>query len=351
MQPSWLPPNQMPTESFQITGEREAPPEALDEENWQLVITGLVKTPLTLTLTDVQNLSTRYLETDIHCVTGWSYRAMRFTGFPLEILLDLVGPTPKAKYVWFGAYSPRDHDTSLPLDLAREDTWLVTHANGAPLEPSHGYPLRTVTPSRYFYKSLKWIHRIELLSEDRLGFWERTSRYHNNGNPWQGNERYESGVMKRAQVIRFIEAVSYDWYREKNRMLISVDLSGWRPVTMDLHGLQLKNCNLRKAELSGADLRGANLSNSVLRNAELCGADLRGADLEGVDFSGADLRDTDFRDAILTVARFCDVSGDGRTTGARVTGMRWDGTVGLFPEQEAYLENQNRNRFRPLVGD
>ena len=112
----------MPTESFQITGEREAPPGALDEKKWRLVITGLVKTPRTLTLNDVQNLATRQLETDIHCVTGWSYKGMRFTGFPLEILLDLVRPTPEAKYVWFGAYSPRNHDTSLPLDLAREDS-------------------------------------------------------------------------------------------------------------------------------------------------------------------------------------------------------------------------------------
>ena len=204
MQPSWLPPNQMPTGSFQITGEREAPPGALDEKNWRLVITGLVKTPRTLTLPDVQTLATRQLETDIHCVTGWSYRGMRFTGFPLETLLDLVRPTPETKYVWFRASSPRNHDTSLPLDLAREDTWLVTHANGAPLEPSHGYPLRTVTPSRNFYTSLKWIHRIELLSQDRVGFWERTGSYHNNGNPWPGDQRYVSGVLKPERVKRFI---------------------------------------------------------------------------------------------------------------------------------------------------
>jgi len=130
------------------------------------------------------------------------------------------------------------------------------------------------------------------------------------------------------------KAQSYDWYRENNRMLISVDLSGWQPSTMDLHGLQLKNCNLRNAELSGANLEGANLSNSFLRHAALCGADL-----EGLDFTGADLRDTDFRDTTLTVARFCGVPGDGNTTGAHVTGMRLDGAVVLFPEQKAYLKN------------
>jgi uncharacterized protein YjbI with pentapeptide repeats len=183
-----------------------------------------------------------------------------------------------------------------------------------------------------------------LLPEDRLGFWERTSRYHNNGDPWPGDQRYETGGLRPAQVKRFLEAGSYDRYRKRNTVLISVDLSGWHPSTKALQELQIKNCNLQNADLSGADLRGANLTNSILRRADLSGADLRGADLEGADFVGADLRDADLRDTVLTVTRFCEVAGDGSTTGAHVAGIKWDGAIGLFPEQEAYLENQNRSR-------
>ena len=67
---------------------------------------------------------------------------------------------------------------------------------GQPLSREHGFPLRTVTPSRYFYKSLKWVVRIELLAEDRLGWWERESAYHNVGDPWRGDQRKNRAAMR-----------------------------------------------------------------------------------------------------------------------------------------------------------
>lgn len=334
---SWLPPNQMPTTSFQLTGERSPSPEALDEADWRLTIDGLVDNPLCLSLEDVRTLSVHALETDIHCVTGWSYRGMKFRGFPLSELLERAGVRAEARFVWFGAHSLRNHDTSLPLALASEDTWLVTEAQNKPLEIAHGGPLRSITPSRYLYKSLKWLHKITLLKEDRLGFWERISKYHNNGDPWPGDQRYETGSMRTAQIKRFLESTDLGRYRD--RVLVSVDLSGWQPKTSDLTRLQLKNCNLNGASLQEVDLRQANLSNSSLRGANMARCDLRGADLEGTDFVGADLSGADLRDTILTAARFYETSDTEQTEGARVTGMRVSGATGLFQEQRAYLES------------
>jgi len=57
------------------------------------------------------------------------------------------------------------------------------------LEPEHGWPLRLVIPSRYFWKSAKWLRGIELLSADQPGFWERYG-YHNDADYWQ-EQRYE----------------------------------------------------------------------------------------------------------------------------------------------------------------
>ncbi len=57
---------------------------------------------------------------------------------------------------------------------------LATAANGEPLSPDHGFPVRAVVPSRYAWKSVKWLVGIEFLAEDRPGFWERYG-YHNNG--------------------------------------------------------------------------------------------------------------------------------------------------------------------------
>jgi len=45
-----------------------------------------------------------------------------------------------------------------------------------------------VVPKLYFWKSAKWVNRIELISSDRPGFWEERG-YHDHGDPWT-EERY-----------------------------------------------------------------------------------------------------------------------------------------------------------------
>jgi len=65
--------------------------------------------------------------------------------------------------------------------------------NGAFLEPDHGFPLRTVVPQRYFWKSAKWLRALEFSAEDKPGFWEQTG-YHNEGDPWK-EERHERSTF------------------------------------------------------------------------------------------------------------------------------------------------------------
>jgi DMSO/TMAO reductase YedYZ molybdopterin-dependent catalytic subunit len=106
-----------------VAGERGPTEAGLDEASWRLVVDGLVDKPFELTLDEIYALSTYELMTDIHCVTGWSYKGIRFTGFPLAHLLNQAEPKQAAGYVWFGAYSDRNHDTSLPIEIARLETW------------------------------------------------------------------------------------------------------------------------------------------------------------------------------------------------------------------------------------
>jgi len=333
-----LPPGQSETRKFPVVGERAPSADALDLESWRLEVGGLVAHPLELTYGEVMALPQSERVVDVHCVTGWSQEAMRFGGFPLRLLLDRARPLPEASYVRFEAYSDRGHDTSLPLDLAREDTWIVHSRDGEPLTPEHGYPLRTVTPSRYFYKSLKWLHRIELLAEDRLGYWERESSYHPRGDPWAGDERFVTGSLRPGELERFRRAERFDRHRGPKKVKLGLGLRGWSPRSRDLHDLHLKNCDLRGADLREAELRNANLSLSDLRGADLRGADLRGADVEGVDFAGADLRRADLTGAALSAARFF-AEGE-EDSGARVEGLRYEGASGLLEAQEAYLERR-----------
>jgi DMSO/TMAO reductase YedYZ molybdopterin-dependent catalytic subunit len=335
-----LPPGQSETRKFPVVGEQRPLPEALDPGRWRLTVDGRVERPLELSWDDFTGLPQAELVADIHCVTGWSQRAMRFGGLPLRRLLDLARPLDDARFVRFEAYSDHAHDTSLPLDLALADTWLVHSFDGRPLSAEHGYPLRTVTPSRYFYKSLKWVRRIELLAEDRLGTWERESSYHNRGNPWAGDERFTSGSVDPEKLRRFREAASFDRYRGARKVMLGLDLRGWRPASRDLRDLHLKNCDLREARLEGCDLRGSNLSLSNLRQAYLAGADLRGADLEGVDLAGADLAGADLRDSKLSATRFFARRPGGSRLEARVAGLRLDGASGLLEDQEDFLSQR-----------
>jgi DMSO/TMAO reductase YedYZ molybdopterin-dependent catalytic subunit len=328
---SKLPPGQSLTRKFPVVGERFAA-EAADLDAWRLQVGGLVERPFELSWRGYLALPHRERTVDIHCVTGWSRLGTRFLGLPLAEILAPAGPRPEARFARFESTSPRRHDTSLPLDVAMADTWLVHEVDGAPLTPEHGYPLRTVTPSRYFYKSLKWVRRIELLAEDRLGFWERESRYHNIGDPWAGDQRFTSGSIEPRELERFREAVDFAPWRNSRTVLLGLGLGGWQPRSLDLSGLQLKSCDLRGAQLGAADLRAANLSLSDLRQANLNRADLRGADLEGVDFSGADLRGALLAGAALSAAKFFD-----ETMAATVTGLRWESANGLLEAQEDFL--------------
>ena len=87
------------------------------------------------------------------------------------------------------AHAEHDFTANVPLSfLEDENALLATHADGEPLTPDHGYPLRLVVPGKYFWKSAKWLRGIELSPVDQPGFWERYG-YHNDADPWQ-EERY-----------------------------------------------------------------------------------------------------------------------------------------------------------------
>jgi hypothetical protein len=316
-----------------MVGERAPSAEFTEPASWRLELAGLIRNPITLDLVTFLSRADQQLTFDIHCVTSWTRFGSTWTGLPLSVLLDEAEPMAGAAFVSFEAYSDRGHHTSLPLDVAREDSWLVHSFEGEPVEIGHGGPVRVVTPSRYFYKSLKWVRRIVVLAEDRLGWWEEGSYYHNNADPWAGDERFTSGSIRPEQLERFIGASRYDKYRA--RVMMGLDLRRWVPANLDLRRMYLKNCDLRGLSLAGADLRESNLSLSDLRGADLHGADLSGSDLEGVNFSGADLTDADLTDTALSATRFVDDTG-----GAILAGANFDGSYGLVEEQEEFVRSR-----------
>jgi DMSO/TMAO reductase YedYZ molybdopterin-dependent catalytic subunit len=180
-----LPPGQRQTRDWPVLDLGVEP--TIDMERWTLTVDGLVERPATWHWDEFKKLPRARMTSDIHCVTAWSRYDNRWEGVSARTLLDLVGPKPEARHLLFHSYD--GYTTNLPLavfadsDVLLADTW-----EGKPLEAEHGGPLRVVVPKRYFWKSAKWVQRIEFLAEDKPGFWE-VRGYHNEADPWT-EERY-----------------------------------------------------------------------------------------------------------------------------------------------------------------
>ncbi|HMO13818.1 MAG TPA: molybdopterin-dependent oxidoreductase [Pirellulaceae bacterium] len=252
-------------------------------------------------LGEFQRLPQCEITTDIHCVTRWSKFDMHFSGVLLKDLLQQVDVAPEMRFVSFVANSARNHSTSLVLEQAIElETIIALNVNGNPIPAEHGGPIRVIVPGRYFYKSLKWLKRIDLLPQDRLGYWESETGYHNHADPWL-EERYMAPQLSKREAAQLIESRNFS-----GRDLRSIEAAG-----RDLRRLVAVDAKLRNADFSQANLMEATFERAVLANANfresnLRHANFRGADLEGANFCGADLRGADLSGASLFGATFGD---------------------------------------------
>lgn len=180
-----LPPGQRLVENWPVLDLGVQP--HVPVEGWTLVIDGAVERPVTLDWAQFLALPQAEDVSDIHCVTQWSRYDNRWSGVKTRELLALVRPLPEAAHVILHGHD--GYTTNLELAHFAEEDCLVAHSHdGAPLTREHGGPARLVVPRYYFWKSAKWLKRIEFRAVDAPGFWE-VRGYHNVGDPWL-EERY-----------------------------------------------------------------------------------------------------------------------------------------------------------------
>ena len=184
--PARLPPGQYLTEKWPVLHAGSIP--ATDLATWDFKVFGEVEAPVTLSWDELRALPSTEITIDIHCVTRWSRFDTRFRGVTWAELAKRALPKPSARFVV--AHAEQGYTTNVPLAALEDEQALIAYeADGEALEPEHGWPLRLVIPSRYFWKSAKWLRGIELLDKDDPGFWERYG-YHNEADYWK-EERYE----------------------------------------------------------------------------------------------------------------------------------------------------------------
>jgi len=168
--PARLPPGQYFTEKWPVLHAGEVP--KVDIEAWTLRVWGQVDTELTLNYDELKSLPATEVTSDIHCVTRWSRFDAHFKGVHWRELAKLCNPKPSAQFVL--AHAEFGFTANSPLSaIADENALVVYEADGEPLTPEHGWPARLFVPTKYFWKSAKWLTGLELLAADRPGFWER----------------------------------------------------------------------------------------------------------------------------------------------------------------------------------
>lgn len=124
---------------------------------------------ITLTQDDFAALERVEQVSDFHCVTTWSYRGVRWSGFRLrDVYQSLIQPhIPAGVSIRLLVLRGQDkYKSSLLLEDALADNVLLAdRLDGQPLSSAHGAPLRVVAPAHYGYKNMKHLARIELLTD------------------------------------------------------------------------------------------------------------------------------------------------------------------------------------------
>ncbi|MBI2856309.1 MAG: sulfite oxidase-like oxidoreductase [Chloroflexi bacterium] len=183
------PPGQFVTEKFPVLTYGDTPD--IDLKTWNLRIFGLVEEEASLTWEEFMALPQVAVTADFHCVTQWSRMDNLWEGVLFSEVIKLARVKREASYVMFHCYG--GYTTNLPLDVVRDIDVLLAHRHdGEPLAREHGGPMRAVVPKRYGWKSAKWVSGIELMAQDRAGFWEQLG-YNNNADPWK-EERFWKGL-------------------------------------------------------------------------------------------------------------------------------------------------------------
>jgi DMSO/TMAO reductase YedYZ molybdopterin-dependent catalytic subunit len=182
-----LPPGQVRSRKWPVL-DASGPP-AVDLDQWRFRVAGLVGTEVQWDWQEFTALPRVEVFGDFHCVTRWSRLGNLWQGVSTrELIRRAGGARPEAHYAMVHGYD-QGWSTNLPLEhFLAEDALVAILHDGESISTEHGGPARLVVPRLYAWKSAKWVAGVELVEQDRPGFWEANG-YHMRGDPWT-EERY-----------------------------------------------------------------------------------------------------------------------------------------------------------------
>lgn len=167
----------------------------LDPASHRLLIHGLVKKQLVLTVDDLQAMPSVTRTHFIECTgNGWEnwhkadetltvqnthglVSTNEWTGVPLKFLIDLVGKDRGSNWMLAEGGDGAGVDRSIPLtDEIMNEAFVAYGQNGEPLRPAHGFPIRLIMPGFEGNLHIKWLRRLKFGDQPWMTRWE-TARY------------------------------------------------------------------------------------------------------------------------------------------------------------------------------
>lgn len=131
--------------------------------DYRLEVTGDVRTPLSLSLSELRSMPLATSVLPISCVEGWSTSAT-WRGVRVRDLLDHAGAAADAAVTVESLEQHGGLRRSVLYESHSRDplTLLALELNGEPLHIDHGYPLRLIAPNRPGVQQTKWVARLEV---------------------------------------------------------------------------------------------------------------------------------------------------------------------------------------------
>ena len=222
-----------PTRDFYVVSKNVLDP-TVQVERWRLEITGLIRSPKSWALGELQALESESRAITLECISnevgGHLISTAQWRGVSLKTLLAAAGGAlPTATHVIF--YSVDDYTTSLPLAaLLDARTLLAWEMNGEPLPDRHGFPLRAVVAGRYGEQSAKWLSRIELTDHPYKGFYQSQGW---SDKPLSTMSRIDTPTSAATLGPVTVSGIAFAGLRPVTRVEVSADDGGtWHQATL-----------------------------------------------------------------------------------------------------------------------
>jgi len=189
----------------------------IDPNKYRLMIHGMMKKPIILTLDQLKRYPsetrTYFIECPANGSTGWrapQFNNLQFmkgmmssaqwTGVMLKTVLKDLGIDPKAVWMLAEGSDNAGNPRTIPTAKAMDDAMLVWGQNGEALRPEQGYPVRLLVPGWEGNLNTKWLKRLEFGDK-----------------PWHTKEE----TSKYTMLQKSGKAIQYFWPNEVNSVITS----------------------------------------------------------------------------------------------------------------------------------